>query len=364
MMAEDCNFYTLSEAVDRFLMLRGNLKRKYFDVWLVIGEEVWRDLFRNTLWTVRNVWVPIQKGKPYDFIRMPKDVSRYLGVFVKDDCGNLTPLYYDQKMSVIPRPEGNGCGSEKCDCSGLCGEINNFSVTTTPVVIGNTTYYEKTYLKYCSGGTIYRYREIPTKKYNEIATSGDYNLDQNPDYSRAGSFGNYTVVTYTTSDLVCTLKTKENGCPEDSQENEEEFINKCGCFVNSWCDRKYCDHFMDAVNYNERGQISFSEDGTKIFIKQDVRRVPPQLVTRGWVMLRYQTSGVTPGKEIIIPEYTKFAFWAGLMYRFMQFKDGYSINEKEDAKAKYTAETDAVILFLNPLNQETMSNTQDRPRLW
>jgi hypothetical protein len=120
---------------------------------------------------------------------------------------------------------------------------------------------------------------------------------------------------------------------------------------------------MDIVNPNGRGEIAFSNDGRKIIIRQHCDAPKPFRVG-DWVLCRYQTTGITPGVEVVIPEYARLRFWAGLHYEFMRFKDRYSGNDKELARQQMVMEDDNLYLDLNRLLLEPLAQLQDAPNIW
>lgn len=357
-MSDACDFYTLSDVVNQFMMRRGNRTRKYFASYLSIAADSWREIFKNTLFTVRNVWLPIEQctGDPYPFVKTPKDSVRFIGLFVEDECGNDVPLYYENKMNVLRKPSAGAC--QVCGGNPLADEMNNFSVTTTPIVINGATYYERVYMKYCDGA-VYEYREVPTYEYKQIAKNGDYNTDYNSDYSIA-AYDNFQVVIHKSSKLICNLQKQACGCPAPTPENETIFLENCGCHKDFFCHRWYCDRFMNEINPNCRGQIHFSEDGKKLYIRQSPN-VPQPIKTTGYAKMRYQTSGANIGGDIILPEYSRRAFWGQLNYDILQYKLNISPTIIELARQNKVREDNDLVIYLNQFSMERLGKIQDAP---
>src|SRR6185369_13942603 len=93
--------YTLSEATEEYLAMRGVDKLKYFSRYLVCAKNAYKEVFKTVLWTTKNVWQPLRKGDPYNYIDVPIDLQRLFSINEQDDCGNIIPLYYNNKLNVI-----------------------------------------------------------------------------------------------------------------------------------------------------------------------------------------------------------------------------------------------------------------------
>jgi hypothetical protein len=332
--------------------------------YLIIGAEVWQSIFKNTLFIIQNRWIQVKGGPDQFWVDNPLDNAKFYGLFAEDECGQMAPLYYDAEMSVAPKPTVTTCKcGGSCGCGGLCGELNNFSVTTTPVVIAGQTYYKKQYLKYCGNGAIYEYTETPTQKFLDKNQAGDYNNDYNSDYSRNTGFQNYEIVFFTSSKLHCQLDTLPCGCPAATQTNEEKFFLMCGCHVVCWNNKRYCNRFMEIINPNCRGTTHFSENGRQIIIRQRPN-VPKPLRIGDWIQIRYQTTGINAGSEIIMPEYARNRYYAGLQYEFMVYKDRYSQTDKDKAREKMVMEDDNLFLQLNRLQMQPLAQIQDFVNRW
>lgn len=359
----------LSEVTEKYILIRGVNKKKYFAKYLVVAGEIWKDLFQKTLWVTKSVWKELKDGDPYPYIDMPKDATRLFSVGTTDKCGNIQPLFYNSQLNVIQKPTKRNCSCTECECD-LCGDINAMSVTTKALfTISGITYYQKTWLKYCKNGDILEYSEIPTKKYNTFTgDGGDFNDDFNNDYDIGSNpLADFTIETVVQQRKVCTLATKKCGCPQATEENECLIRDNCGCLLSFFSSRrvKCCDQFVQNVNNNHRGEIKFSDCGTKIFYKpsrhwKDVSKSQYP----DFLLVSYQTTGLSPDQETQVPEYAEMAVFAGIDWLSKQFNGSYSLAEKQAAKYNYVEEQNEVIKFLNPISLSLVNSTQDTVIKW
>src|SRR5688572_6546806 len=92
----------LSEVTEKYLLIRGVNKKKYFPKYLVVAGEIWKDIFQKTLWATKSVWKELKAGDPYAYIDVPKDSVRLFSIGATDKCGNIQPLFYNTQLNVIP----------------------------------------------------------------------------------------------------------------------------------------------------------------------------------------------------------------------------------------------------------------------
>lgn len=368
-MSNRCDTYTLAQATDLFMMRKGVDKKKYFSRYLVFARYVWKDIFKNTLWQTQSVWKTVQQGDPHPYIDVPPESERIFSVSVEDDCGKVTPLFYNSRINVVKKPAKKKCGCTACDCGGLCSDVNGLTVTTKLLFsINGVDYYEKTYIESCKNGDMLLWTETPTKKYNDLAgDAGDFNDDYNNDYSIAAApFSDYTIVTVKSQKKLCKLETLPCGCPVQTPENEEVFNQFCGCFL-APCNRKKkcCDDFLANPNNNRRGEVKLSECGTKIFFVPSPhwkgvtrQRIPD------FLLINFQTNGETISQEVLVPEYSLECMFSGMQYFSRKQRDNVSYNEKLGDKWAYEDERSRLILYLSPLDLEELSHIQESPIKW
>ncbi len=367
----ECTSYTLAEVVDRFLIRNGIVKRKFYTQYLVLAEEVWEDIFQNTLWVIKSVWQPIKSGTPYNYVDLPTDCQRLLGVGVTDQCNLIQPLYYNNQINVISKPTVKKCGCSCPDCGGMCSDVNSL-VTTTKLIftINGVGYYQKCWLQYCPNGDMIEYCETPTKKYNSLAgDGGDYDSDEyNDDYLiGTAPFSDYTIEYIISQKKICKLDTLVCGCPKDTVENEQLFLDCCGFYLsaNCGCRRKKCNQISQNVNNNQYGQIKISSCATKIYYEPS--HLWKTVTTKefpDYLLVSYQSTGTTVGAETLIPRYARNVFYAALDNGRKEYNSAFSQYEKDNARYKYVAEKQALTSYLNPLDLDFMSNVQDIKILW
>src|ERR1035437_3790820 len=301
---------TLAESVDLYLIARGINKKKYYSSYLVQARLVWRHLFQKTIYAVSSEWKTLKKGVPYDYIDVPSGMLRLFSVSTLDECNEIIPLFYNNRLNVISKPATKNCNCT-CDCE-LCDDINAMTLTTKLIFTDNgTDYYEKKWVKACANGDMIEYREVPTKKYNTF--QGD---------TREGG---YTIVTEKFQNTICKLTVKVCGCPENTQENCYLLNTLCGEFLpfNSCCKKKHCDHFLGAINDNKKGHVKVSECGTKIYFKPH----PHTKIKPEFLLVNYQTSGENCSDVVQVPEYGNEALWAGIDFYSKRYNNTYRSEE-------------------------------------
>jgi hypothetical protein len=356
---------SLADVVDEYMIENGIDKKKYFTRYIVIAKREWQKLFWNTLYCTKNVWKTIQAGDPYDYIDIPRDVSRIFSIEVVDRKGLLQPLYYNQQLNVIDPPAFQSCGCTKCGCSGLCEDLNSLTVTTTPMfTVGPTTYNQVCWVKYCPNGDILQWCQVPVKKYNTFTgDGGDYNSDYNNDYLIGNPpFSDFTVVTETFQTKLCSLTVRPCGCPEPTPQNEALIEQHCGCFLNILGKHRHHrkkEVFPD-INGNHYGEVKISECGTKMYYRQPHNwdfckdGQPPQ-----FLLVNYQTNAFSPDAEVKVPDYAMDCLKAGIYKRVTKRNGMYSIAERNEAKYDYNDEVNKLIMFMNPISLAWLGNVQD-----
>lgn len=364
----ECSSYTLSEMTDRFMMRVGVDKKKYFARYLVMAQESWEDIFTNTLWCVKSVWKETRLGDPMNYVDMPEDCHRLLSLGVVDKCNLIQPLYYNEQLNVVPPPRNKKCGCTCPDCGSLCEDVNG-TITTTKLMftIGPVEYYQKCWIKYCPNGDIIEYCETPVIKYNDIVGSlGDYNDDFNDDYLKGSpGFGNFTIETIISQKRICQLEVRPCGCPVETEENKQMFINCCGFYAGPTCHHKRCKQYSQNINNNHLGEIKISECGTKIFYKPSRKwKHVTDKQFPDFMLVNYQTNGESVGSETLIPRYAKNVFYAFMDCARKEFNSTFNQTEKDSAYYKKIAARNEVIGELNPINLIELAQVQDQPIRW
>ena len=320
-------------------------------------QEVWKDLFKTTLFITKNEYVELKKGQDgeMNYVEVPTNMQRFLALNAEDKCHNLKPLYYNSDLNVLVKPRKKTCGCNKCDCSGLCDAIGGLTVTTKEVVIDNVSYTEYLWLKICPNGDIMEYRTIPTTVYTFYKGSYEFSYDYS--YEIGGSNSETTV--YNLSRKLCNLEVKPCGCPVQNDSNKELFFKHCGCFLSS-CNfvKKECEKFWGECNWFA-GEIKFSECGTKIYVKHVENFEHNQ-----WLVLSYQVNGVEPDSQVQVPDYAKMCMFAGVDYYKKVFNNRYNQLEKTMAFEKYEDEKQRLVLFNNLLDIEWMEKESNQIARW
>jgi hypothetical protein len=364
---EDQSIYTLAEANDEFMIMRGINKKKYFTQYMVIAKYVWRHLFKNTIYAVNSEWLTLKKGTPYNYVDVPKGMVRLFSACVTNHCNEIIPLFYDNSINIIQKPTSSQkkCGCNSCDCGGICEDIGSLTYTTKVLfTISGVDYIEKDWIKVCPNGDIIEYRIVPTKKYNNFTgDGGDYSDDYMNDYSiGAPPFADYTIEYIPFQSVICKLTVLPCGCPENTQENIDLLNTHCGCYLsfNAFCKKKQCKTFLGEINgYHNLGSIKISECGTKIYYIPHKTHDHKEPVLPMFLLLNWQSSGENCSEVVQVPEYAIECLWGGMDYYSKRYNNSFSPNEKLESKYNFRDLENQLIMFLNPLSLEWLSTVQD-----
>jgi len=369
----DNTTYTLKEAVEIYLATRQINNKKYYPSFLISAIWSWKNLFKNTIYAVNSQWFTLKSGVPYNYVDMPPNVLRFFSATVVNECGEMIPLFMDNRINIIAQPTSSQkkCGCGACDCGGLCEDINSLTYTTKVLfTISGVDYYEKDWVKVCPNGDILEYRIVPTKKYNTFTgDGGDYNRDYNNDYLIGTSpFQDFTIEYVTTQKIICKLTLLPCGCPENTVDNINLLNNYCGCYLpfNAFCKRKQCNTKVtgEINGYDNLGSIKVSECGTKIYYipHPTCDGTPPLLPTS--LLLNWQTSGENCNEIVQVPEYAIETLFYGIDFNSKRFNNAYSLGEKAESKYNWQDAQNQLVLFLNPLNLDYLAQIQDQPILY
>lgn len=375
-MAEIMETYNIAQVTDQYLMSRGIRNKKYIPQYQLAAKLAWKDLFKNTIWSVQSQWQTLRKGDPYNYIDVPPGMQRLFSVCLTNHCNNIVPLYYNTDINIVPKPKVNSCGCSSCTCSGgICDDISSLTkITKFLFSVGPIDYYETDWLKVCPNGDIIEYREVPTKKYNNfIGDGGDYNNDYNNDYlTENPPFSDYTIVTEKFQNVLCKLDVKPCGCPENSVSNEEIFLQHCGgfcqpfskCIINQ--KKKHCARVIEDTNYDTcLGTIKMSECGTKIFyIPHPVKPGQPSPKMPDYLLVNFQTSGENCNTMVLVPEYALETMFYGIDHKSKRFSSAINFKEKQAIKNEWRDAQNSLILFLNPFSLDRLAQIQDTPILF
>lgn len=362
-MSSPSGTVSLSQGLDEYLATRFISNKRDYVNWLIIAKQAWRDIFWNTIYSVQAEWQTLKTGLPFNYIDVPRGAARIFSVSIEDYHHNLKNLYYNSQVNILVKPTPD-CGCKTCG-SDICDDLNTLTVTSKlEFVINGIQYFSKQWVKVCKNGDILKWNEIPVKDYNSYAgDSGDFNGDFNNDWSKGNPGGGDWKITYRTNEeRICNIPVKPCGCPVETPEVLQTINDTCGCYFPSgrWARFDHQKTFQDEVNSHGYGTIKMSECGTKIYFIPD-RNCGVTYPTPNQLMVSWQGNGSDCTEQVQVPEYALDAWWANIHWRSMRFNGAFSPGEKLEAKyAKNDAENN-LILFLNPIDLQRLSQTQDMP---
>lgn len=328
--------FTLGEVVDQYCIRRFNDRRKYYDNYLSIAQDVYRELYRKILPSTisRAVEIIHEDNEPHPFAWVPDDMECFYSLNIPTKNGELAEVFYNEKINVFTPPKKKlKCG---CVTNDLCDCISNLQLITTPKEIDGAPFIEKQWLQCCANGDVMEYREVPVKNYG--TEGGSYNNDYGNDYDIIASDGNVVVLKFTKK--LGKLDVKPCGCVEETPNNKKIIYECCGCYLGikpvsctDWlCKNKPC-----------KSSIKFSECGTKIYLIN---------VKAEYAVISYQHDGVKCGEEVMVREYERKALWSGINYESIVYFPKSTPNDIMLSRQIKLRDETELFEYLNPIDAE------------
>ena len=331
--------FTLADIVDQYMMLTFNDKRTYYANHLLIAEIVWGELFLKTLFTVKQVELPVYYSKEFGYrLKKPRDLTRLLGVSAK--YGNS---YYPLIVSTdVPTDIQFTALPKNCQCkdqANLCGLVESKvetrteidTITLKPVIL-------KTYFKAKADGVIKRYEE------NLVYDSATQK----------------NVINVTITD-VATVEMKPCGCIKDTPPARATIKTYCGCGYQSGISQEEQDKFLDTkfgyFNHTMEGQYINLLPASSI--RETAEDFPKKL------LVSYQSNGRNGLADSIVPDFAREAIFAGMNYYGRAYRHNTNRLSMRDYKFNYKSAIKDLQEFLNPIDLTAFSEIEkNATNLW
>lgn len=350
---------TLSNFVREYSLEQGNMKQTVIAANLKRAELVYKDLFRSTLWELRENVLTVDPKK--NTIKLPADVERLISISVVDVLGKKQPLTFNSQFNTVEIK----CPKNKCSCNNchgqdtLCEAIDYITVKTNAIEIHGETYTQTIRTRNSGNGSIQN--EIITPCYNDLTETVDF---------------------VTSWETLCSVELTTNGCIAPTAPNMQALIDYVG-YPNAgylgW-DNPVLRQLIP-VSFNYYGEWNFNaaaKDIIHIFRPKTKRGTPlgPTVINPYTgqqetlendickVIICYQTNGETPGAEILIPDYAEFAVKIGMQYRTEQLRPRPNLNAVRELKYAYREEKHNVFKYLNPIKIDDLAKQQTLPKYW
>ena len=338
---------TLSQAVDTYCVLKEIDRPKNYKSTLILAAEVFKQIFRNTLFVTKSTYVPLKNDGTYNYVDIPEDCERFFGLSVSDKYHQLKPLSYNQNLNVLIKRAAKSCGCKSCDCGSLCSSTGSLLPTSTSVVINGVSYTNTTWIKTSPNGDIMEYRTINTPRY-EVLAGGSFDDSYDASYEVTKSV-QVDVIVYTMVKKLCSLELLACGCPVQSAENNSLFFDACGCYLNPYnSSMSQCKTYW---NNNSRyaGSCKVDSTGTKVIVDY-----LSDFADNQQLVISYQTNGMSADGETLMPDYAKMCLYAGIEYHKGMFKNA---NPKivDALYYKYIDEQNKLIVYKNPVAIEDLA---------
>lgn len=314
--------YTLGEAVKKFCILQDNEKMRGFDRLLVIASDIWDELRKRTLWSYSSVWLRTNAGGSFPYVELPDNLEFFLGLYQEQRDAGLVPLYQSKRgYATLSKPKNKSCGCKQ-DCGCICTQVENLSYSTKARVIGDTTYYEKTWTETLANGDLWEIREIPTITFKR---SDEFTEEFSDEFFDAETM---EVVTHTLRNYVCKIKKLPCGCVADAAQNKALLPHCCG-LPSEGC--------VDTT-------MRF-EDNRIYLIGTDIKP---------WYLLQYQENSACASTPI--PSYALKAIYSGLDYMTKAFNPRVGPSEKVLSEKSFSRSKWELTAYLNPIDFEYLDN--------
>jgi len=322
---------TLSDMTEQYMILSFNDKKTYFLNYLFHAQQVFKALFRNTIYSVVQVSVPLEYStKEGYFIRKPKGLSRLLSISVVED-GQYYPLIISEKVAteIIEQAIPKKC---KCVNKANFNSVLDTRIEVSTEVFHNNSIKLKKYFQHNGDGTILEVQEFPV--YNQ-------------------STGLVTIEKKTK--VAASVSVDTCGCIKDTPENKTMLFDKCG--LNDY-------YYNEDFSFNTYGYYNWTVDGQKIFIypSSDIYANAKKLPKT--VVVSFQTNGVNASGDFIVPEDAAMALWAGMTYYASLHSQTDNRLRIRELKRYWENEKENLMYSRNPIHLETLKSIEGRIHKW
>ena len=357
----------LGEYVKKFCLKQGNLKLTNFLKYLTYAQDIWQELFRKTIWDIKQVGIKIENGR----IQLPSDCERLLNLSIVDRHNRIQPLGFNPNINTTQMK----CLKTTCSCNRcngentLCGVLDNITMTTTQVNIGGTDYPAYTWIRYDNCGNIQQSVNAPF-----------WDVE------------NKEVVYRQSISVLCQVEVTETGCIKNTPQNVAMMQQYCGYTTPyaqdglGWYGGLYNRRDIPVIpeNYNYFGEWNYNAADRSIIevkiwqnapisgtisqtVNNQVTTYTPYITANpeqvNVILVTYRTNGLVPDQELLIPQYANFAMDSGILWYVDRFnplvRDGGLRKE-----ITYKAHKRELFAYLNPVRIEEVAKTQTNLKRW
>lgn len=315
---------TLHDIILRHSTLTGNERLVGYPQLREAAKLSWYKLFKKTRESIVRRWVEVNDG----IVVPPDSLENLLGVYIEDECGNVSPLYEDNYRNTLSKP------ALKCKCTS-CDQDNCLCPTLQPIPIIKEVIFED---------------GVPrlNKSYSKVLKNGEvviYNEDWVPSYDNAGQLIDVILIKNQLS--KCSVSVSECGCIENTNTNASLLLS-CGCITD------YCVPYLRErypALYNRYGYYKYDRQQCSLFIF-DCSGKKSKLKQ---VMLVFQSSGV----DMNIPDYAVPALIALIDWTRKQYSPMFNANDAESARRYFSRLKNDMLRHLHPIQFELITQARD-----
>lgn len=324
----------LTEIIEELMIMQGNDRQNHYLAYLKHAEYVWRDLLWNTVMSVRQELVPVNKAT--QTAKLPCDVVRMVALSVVDECGNLQEVVLNSAMNALHVPASE-CS---CQCGGvdtLCGMLDSIqSRREVGFEQEGIPYYKTVWNRRDPAGNIEEVSQVP-----------------------AIESGTGNVVYETVTRIIARPELTEGGCIKATPANRKLIEDHCGCFMLEClprlCHSRSCPPAIPGT------------EGCYGYYKPD--ELNPQIirlrnVKADKLIVSFQDDGAVKSGEVMVPLRYVDAMHFGILYRQAAFDRTASVLEKREAERTYRRRKTELDYWLRPVNLNDFMQLGDTPPLW
>jgi len=319
--------YTAHETILSYMTLSENVKQVGYPVLHEALKLSWYKLFKKTKESIVRKWVYVEDG---GLVNFPNTLERLQGVYVVDDCGDLSPLFEDSKKGIIPKLKDkcscNACDKQDC----MCPSIQD-SIVQTEVLINSIPYSNKVHTRVLKNG------DVVEEKFTWV-----------PVYDASGGFVRAQEVS--SQNVRCTLSVSSCGCPSNCAENIS-ILTSCGCLI-------------DSCIPSERDEYPALYNGVGYYKTDDENRVIHLFNSKGkksnltQVMLSFQSNGA----DMLVPDYARAALIATLDETRKRYSPSFTRSDRDEAKRHAYREKMDMLKFIHPIPYPLVVKVDDARR--
>lgn len=321
---------SLDECLDLFMIEQGNSKRSHYLDYMITIHSVWQELFRKTIWDIRQIVVDVDKVN--NTVTLPEGIERLISITVVDKNNNMQPIVFDPNMSTVNiQCHNRTCSCETCKGENtLCDAIDSITMRIETIVLNSQIYDIRIWNKR-DGASLLEVREAPY-------VNGDGQVEY-----------------HTTTNALYDFELTDKGCIKQTDSNVSAFLKFCGYAIPT-CYKRMCPQPILPRLQSGFGYWKPDAACQKIVHLKDV--------TADKVIISFQPAPGYKNKTVLVPEYGLQALMYGLYYFTMRFDKKVPRGEKRAAELDWIRKRQELFGYMHPINLDDISRLRGVVPKW